>query len=272
MEQLDYNLLFRWFVGLGLDDAIWAPDRLHQEPRPAADTGIARSFFRRVVDRATGAHVRRALHGGRHADRSVGQPEEFQRKDGPPPASGGRDFHGQSALERTHASTTDPDAKLYRHDASATRGSPTWGMSSSRIARADCRRHGHCADGYAERTAAQQMLPAAAAAARPRTVGRDKGYDTHGFVAVRAHERHAARRAEQHGPAAVPSTRGRPGTRAMRKPTRPPAHRARFGWLKTVAWIRQGQAARARQGRLAVRLRLCRLQPTPPPTALASRA
>ena len=53
MEQLDYNILFRWFVGLDMDEPVWAPDGLHQESRPAAESGRSRgSFFRHVVERA----------------------------------------------------------------------------------------------------------------------------------------------------------------------------------------------------------------------------
>ena len=81
MEQLDYNLLFRWFVGLKMDDPVWDADGVHQEPGAVAGAGRSReAFFERV--RGAGARARpavgRALHRGRHAAGGVGEPEELQ--------------------------------------------------------------------------------------------------------------------------------------------------------------------------------------------------
>jgi hypothetical protein len=76
MEQLDYNLLFRWFVGMDMDEPIWAPtvfsknrDRLLNQASP--------EFLPAGRGPGTGADVGRALHRRRHADRGLGQPEEF---------------------------------------------------------------------------------------------------------------------------------------------------------------------------------------------------
>ena len=78
MEQLEYNILFRWFVGLTMDDAVWAPDGLHQESRPPAERRRSPAASSTHVRRAGAAvHVRRAFHGRRHAHRGVGEPEEF---------------------------------------------------------------------------------------------------------------------------------------------------------------------------------------------------
>ena len=67
MEQLDYNLLFRWFVGMDMDEPIWAPTVFTKNRDRLLNQDIARSFFRRVVERAQGVDVRRALHRRRHA-------------------------------------------------------------------------------------------------------------------------------------------------------------------------------------------------------------
>ncbi len=78
MEQLDYNLLFRWFVGHGHGRAGLGRRRCSRKNRDRLlNQDVARSFFRRVVRPRGGPDVGRALHGGRDADRGVGQPEEF---------------------------------------------------------------------------------------------------------------------------------------------------------------------------------------------------
>ena len=256
MEQLDYNLLFRWFVGLELDEPIWTPTVFTKNRDRLLNQEIARSFFRRVVDRATGLMSDEHFTVDGTLIEAWASQKSFQRKDGPPPASGGRNFHGEQRRNETHASTTDPDAKLYRR----TR------YSEARLAYL-----GHLvienrsgliveamatvADGYAERTAAQQMLAALRRRAGPRrrTVGADKGYDTRAFVAgVRAFA--ITPRHPNAPPGGSSSTRGRPGTRAMRTantPARvssPPSGGSRpsRGSGSKTAW--------ARQGRLAVRL------------------
>ena len=68
MEQLDYNLLFRWFVGMDMDEPIWAPTVFTKNRDRLLNQEIARSFFRRVVERADGPDVRRALHRRWDAD------------------------------------------------------------------------------------------------------------------------------------------------------------------------------------------------------------
>ena len=79
MEQLDYNLLFRWFVGLGMDDAVWTPTTFTKNRERLLAGDIARQFFAAVLGPGARppAAVRRALHGRRHAARGVGEPEEL---------------------------------------------------------------------------------------------------------------------------------------------------------------------------------------------------
>src|SRR5215216_6972710 len=113
MEQLDYNLLFRWFVGMDMDEPIWAPTVFSKNRVRLLNQDIARSFFRRVVDRA------QALMSDEHftVDGTLieawASQKSFQRKDGGTDGDG-RQFRGESRSNETHASTTDPDAKLYR--------------------------------------------------------------------------------------------------------------------------------------------------------------
>jgi transposase len=204
MEQLDYNLLFRWFVGLELDEPIWVPTVFTKNRDRLLNQEIARSFFRRVVDRATGLMSDEHFTVDGTLIEAWASQKSFQRKDGPPPEGEGRNFHGEQRRNDTHASTTDPDAKLYKR---TQYGEARLAYLGHLLVE---NRHGLIvdavatpADGYAERAAARQMLAALQRrrGRRRRTVGADKAYDTRDFV--------------------VRSTRVRPGTPAMRRASTP---------------------------------------------------
>src|ERR1700731_2726234 len=94
MEQLDYNLLDRWFVGLSPDDPIWDLDYLHEEPRSAAERRGVCQGHEQTSERSGGqaAVVGRAFFGGRNADRGVGLAQEYPPQGGRD--DGGADFHG----------------------------------------------------------------------------------------------------------------------------------------------------------------------------------
>ena len=183
MEQLDYNLLFRWFVGMDMDEPI-GPDRLQQEPRSVAESGGRAQFLPPRGRSGAGADVGRALHGRRHADRSRASQKSFQRKDGGADGDG-RNFRGDERKNDTHASTTDPDARLYRKSNGAEARLAYLGHLLIE------NRHGliadamaTIADGYAEIDAATQLVAAQweRAPQRHRTVGADKAYDVGDFV------------------------------------------------------------------------------------------
>jgi transposase len=121
MEQLDYNLLFRWFVGLGMDDAVWVPTTFTKNRDRLLSGEVARAFFVAVREEAR----RRKLLSDEHftVDGTLleawASHKSFRPKDEPPePGSGGRnpevDFHGEKRSNATHQSTTDPDARLAR--------------------------------------------------------------------------------------------------------------------------------------------------------------
>ncbi len=100
MEQLDYNLLFRWFVRLGVDDPVWVPTVLgHREVKPLLSND-------HVPADGTLVEAWASLKSFRAKDGSDQPPS--------PGRNGERDFHGEKRRNDTHASTTDPDAKLYR--------------------------------------------------------------------------------------------------------------------------------------------------------------
>ncbi len=122
MEQLDYNLLFRWFVGLNMDDQVWDPTTFTKNRQRLLDGEIAQRFFARVLEQAR----QRALLSDEHftVDSTLIEAwagtKSFQRKDKsntPPPDDPGNptvNFRGEHRSNATHASTTDPEARLYR--------------------------------------------------------------------------------------------------------------------------------------------------------------
>jgi len=187
MEQLDYNLLFRWFVGLTMDDPIWAPTVFSKNRDRLLEGDIAREFFHEVVETAR----RRGLLSDEHftVDGTLleawASHKSFRRKDGePPPAAGSRDFRGERRSNETHASTTDPDARLYRrtHHGEAKLAYLGHVLMENRngLAVGGCVTH---ATGYAEREAALELVEALPVNGRI-TLGADKAYDTEAFVAA----------------------------------------------------------------------------------------
>ena len=191
MEQLDYNLLFRWFVGLGVDDPIWDVTVFTKNRDRLLEGEIAAKFLRAVLAQPKV----KALLSDEHfsVDGTLIQAwasmKTFRPKDGSgePPApgrNGERDFHGEQRTNDTHASTTDPEARLFRKG----KGKEAKLCFMGHLLMEN--RHGLIVDGRlseangtAERDVAQAMV--AAIPGRHRiTVGGDKNFDTAGFVAA----------------------------------------------------------------------------------------
>jgi transposase len=117
IEQLQYNLLFRWFVGMEMDEAVWNHAVFSKNRERLLNEEIAEGFFRRVLERAK-PHMsdEHFTVDGTLIEAWAGQ-KSFRRKDGkgkPPGAGGEVDFHGEKRKNQTHGSTTDPDARLFR--------------------------------------------------------------------------------------------------------------------------------------------------------------
>src|SRR6186713_1833614 len=112
MEQLDYNLLFRWFVGMEMDEPVWTPTVFTKNRDRLLNQEVARSFFRRVVDRAQDLMSDEHFTVDGTLIEAWASQKSFQRKDGGD--GDGRHFHGETRTNETHASTTDPDARLYK--------------------------------------------------------------------------------------------------------------------------------------------------------------
>jgi transposase len=243
MEQLDYNLLFRWFVGMDMDEPIWAPTVFTKNRDRLLNQEIARSFFRRVVDRADSLMSDEHFTVDGTLIEAWASQKSFQRKDGGPDGDG-RNFRGDERKNDTHASTTDPDARLYRKSNGA----------ESRLAYLGHllieNRHGliadamaTVADGYGEREAATLMVSTQwqRAPGRRRTIGADKAYDAADFVDLMRELNttpHVTQNLARKGGSAIDGRTTRHEGYAMSQHARPRIEPA-FGWLKTIAWLRK---------------------------------
>jgi transposase len=191
MEQLDYNLLFRWFVGLGVDDAVWDHSTFSKNRDRLLEADVAAKFLEAVLRHAK---VKQFLSDEHFAvDGTLVEAwasmKSLRAKDGSdeppgPGRNGERDFHGQTRTNDTHASTTDPDAKLYKK--AQGREAKLCFMGHALIEN----RHGlvvqadaTLANGTAERDAALAMIDRHAPGTTNRlTLGADKAYDAREFV------------------------------------------------------------------------------------------
>jgi transposase len=185
MEQLDYNLLYRWFVGLSPDDPVWNPTTFTKNRERLQSGDVFQKFMNRLLNHP---HVTLLLSDehfsvdGTLIEAWASQ-KSFRPKDGSD--DDGSDFHGQKRKNDTHASTTDPESRLYRK--AAGREAKLSYMGHALMDN----RHGLAvggrvtqATGTAEREASEAMLKAKAKSAAGRiTVGEDKAYDTADHVA-----------------------------------------------------------------------------------------
>jgi transposase len=248
MEQLDYNLLFRWFVGLNMDDAVWDATVFSKNRDRMLKSEIAGLFFQAVVEEARVMGLLSDEHfsvDGTLVEAWASQ-KSFQRKDNDEsgkPGDGGNtavDFHGEQRTNDTHESKTDPDARLYRKG----KGKEARLCYGGHVVMEN--RNGFAVDGRitkatgtAERDAALEMLGDIASQKRV-TVGTDKAYDTRDFI--------DKTRALNITPHVTQNTRGRSSAidgRTTRHKGYAVSLRCRarieeiFGWLKTVGGQRK---------------------------------
>jgi transposase len=183
VEQIDYNLLFRWFVGLGMDDAVWHHAVFSKNRDRLLTAEVAQLFFAKVKELAAGFMSDDHFTVDGTLIQAWASHKSFRRKDGSD--GDGSNFHGEKRSNRTHASTTDPDARLYKKSYGkesklAYLGHTLVENRNGLIAAAMATQ----ADGFAERKAALTMLADRQQdRSRRITVGADKAYDTKDFVA-----------------------------------------------------------------------------------------
>lgn len=248
MEQLNYNLLFRWFVGLNMDEAVWDVTVFTKNRMRLVKADVAKSFFELVVQEAASLNLMSDEHftvDGTLLE-ACASLKSFKKVDGEPaavpddPGNPTVNFHGEKRSNETHESTTDPDAKLARKGA----GKEAKLSYSGHVLMEN--RNGLVTDvevltatGTAEREAALTMIEAIPGNYRV-TVGADKGYDTKDFV--------AQARSLNATPQVAQNKKGRRSAidgRTTRQPGYAISQQKRkrveeiFGWMKTVGGMRK---------------------------------
>jgi len=246
MERLEYDLLFRWFVGIGVDDAVWDHSVFSKNRDRLLEGDIATKFLAAMLAQPK---VKKLLSSDHFSvDGTLieawASMKSVKPKDGsgePSAQGGGRnaeaDFHGQKRLNDTHASTTDPDARLYRKG----KGKETklcfigHGLMENR--------HGllvdaclTLADGHAERVAALHMIEPRADRPTAITLGADKAYDTEDFVNELRSMKVTAHVAQNTSgrSSAIDGRTTRHGGYVVSQRIRKRIEEA-FGWIKTIA-------------------------------------
>jgi transposase len=250
VERIDLDLLFRWFVGLGMDDPVWDATTFTKNRDRLLVGEVASRFLATVLVQPKV----RALLSTEHFSvdgtllEAWASTKSLRPKDGsgPPPdagRNGEQDFRGQKRSNDTHASTTDPDARLHRkgpgkeaklcfmgHALMENRNGLIVGAVATR------------ASGHAERLAALHLVEPHADRPRPITLGADKGFDARDFV--------AELREINVTPHLAQNTSGRRSAidgRTTRHPGYAVSQRIRkrieeaFGWAKTVAGLRKAR-------------------------------
>ncbi|MCY0853835.1 IS5 family transposase [Cupriavidus sp. D39] len=246
MEQTHYNLLFRWFIGLAMDDAVWVPSVFTKNRERLIKHDAVIEFFNEVLAIAQKKDWLSDEHfsvDGTLIQAWAGH-KSFVRKDGEDEANDGGNFKGRKRSNETLQSKTDPDARLYRKGKTASE------LRSMGHTLSD-NRHGLVvsamvtnADGYAEREAAKVMLNDARQVAEDLdvevTVGADKGYDAEEFIQACLEMKVTPRVAQNTSGrrSAVPDAIARSEGYAISQQKRKLIEQG-FGWAKTVGRMRQ---------------------------------
>lgn len=281
-EQLDYNLLFRWFLDMNADEPTFDASSFSRNRDRLLDHDVAAKFFAAIVDQARAAHLMSHDHftvDGTLIE-AMASLKSFRRKDDKPedrdppddPGNPTVNFHGEKRSNDTHQSTTDPEAKLARKKGKESK------MSYSAHALME-NRNGLIVDfrvedanGYAERRTAIAMLKDNVVKTRRTTVGGDAGFDTADFVRDCREINvtpHIAQTRDTRRRSAVDDRTTRHAGYLVSQRKRKLVEEI-FGWMKTFGGFRRSRFIGRRRTQLAGTivaaaynlLRICRLLPT----------
>lgn len=248
MEEIDYSVLFRWFVGMNLDEPVWDVTVFTKNRNRLLEGDVAREFLSEVLNQAREKNLTSDEHftvDGTLLE-ACASLKSFQRQDQKPdppddPGNPSVDFHGETRSNETHQSTTDPDAMLAR------KGNGKESKLSFNANLLTENRNGLVvnaevfqANGTAERDAALVMLEQLPGANR-LTVGADKGYDTRGFVAECRHLNvtpHVAMNTGRRGGSAIDQRTARHAGYEVSQKKRKRIEEC-FGWMKDIALMRK---------------------------------
>jgi len=248
MEEIDYSMLFRWFVGMNLDEPVWDVTVFTKNRDRLLEGDVAREFLCEVVEQARKKNLTSDEHftvDGTLIE-AWASLKSFQRKDqkNTPPEDPGNptvNFHGEKRSNETHGSTTDPDALLAR------KGSGKEAKLSYNGNLLTENRNGFIittevfqANGTAERDAALVMLEQVPGGQRV-TVGADKAYDTRDFVSECRNLKvtpHVAQNTKRSGGSAIDGRTVRHEGYEVSQKKRKRIEEC-LGWLKTIALMRK---------------------------------
>jgi transposase len=239
MEQLNYNLLFRWFVGMSMDERVWVATVFTKNRERLLKHAIAQSFFERVLKLAQPHQSDEHFTVDGTLIEAWASQKSFRRKDGKDEGDGAN-FHGEQRRNDTHQSTTDPEAKLYRKSSNAESKLSYLGHTlvenrSGMIVGTYLTQ----ADGYAERDAALLMLwDKRRQSAKRFTLGADKGYDVADFVQRLRELNVAPHVARKKSGSAIDERTARHASYKTSQAKRYWVEKP-FGWMKTVGGLRK---------------------------------
>jgi transposase len=278
-EQLDYNLLFRWFLDMNADEPTFDASSFSRNRDRLLEHDVAAKFFAAVVEQARAAHL--MSHDHFTVDGTLIEAwaslKSFRRKDEEPedrkppddPGNPTVNFHGEKRSNETHASTTDPESRLARKKGKESKLSYSGHalMENRNGLLVDFRIEP--ADGFAERRAALEMLEDNVTKERRITVAGDKGYDTADFVRDCREINvtpHVAQNSNRRRSAIDDRTTRHPGYLVSQRKRK--RVEEIFGWMKTVANFQRTRYKGLQRTQMAAwfvgaaynLLRICRLK------------
>ena len=248
MEEIDYSILYRWFVGMNLEEPVWDVTVFTKNRDRLLEGNVAREFLKQVLEQARA----KGLTSDEHftvdgtlieacASLKSFQPKDKEQEPPDDPGNPRVDFHGEKRSNQTHASTTDPEALLAR------KGNGKEAKLSFNGNALMENRNGLVADtetlpatGMAERAAAMIMIEAIPGD-RQVTVGADKAYDTKDFVRECRHMNatpHVAQNTNRPGGSAIDQRTTRHEGYVISQQKRKRIEEC-FGWMKTIALMRK---------------------------------
>lgn len=257
MEELHYNLLFRWFVGLNMDEPVWDHSTFSKNRERFLAGGVADAFFDRILAQARQRNLLSDEHFTVDATlleasaslKSFRSKEESPQTPPDDPGNPTVDFHGERRSNDTHQSTTDPDARLYRRGKGREAqlcymGHVVMENRHGLVVRAQAT----IATGTAEAETADDLIEQVAgdpdegdetlAGSQRRTVGADKAFDTPDFVAAMRDLNVTPHVAQKMKGSAIDGRTTRHPGYALSQTFRKRVEEI-FGWLKTVGLMRK---------------------------------
>ena len=244
VEQLSYNLLFRWFVGLAIEDSVWNHSVFSKNRDRLIEHDAVTELFNSTVEMAR----QKGLLSGEHfsVDGTLIQAwashKSMRRKDGSDDGRPPENWHGEKRSNDTHESKTDPDSRLYRKSNAAPALPSYLGhvLTDNLHGLVVNVRASH-SDGYAERDVAAALLADVAGKGKRITVGADKAYDTRGFVKACRDINvtpHVAQHTTRNGGSAIDGRTTRHAGYEISQRKRKTIEQC-FGWGKLIGPMRQ---------------------------------